>query len=87
MPNRPTLTKEQHEAWAREAGSRVLGLSLVRSMTLTGDGKKLAIYEFGNIIKVNPDWQGTTIFQNCLERKTDLCMWSSDTRYERLTLL
>lgn len=61
MPNRPTVTKEQYEAWATQAGSRVVGLSLTKSMTLTGYGTKLAIYEFADIIKVNPDWQGTTI--------------------------
>jgi hypothetical protein len=61
MPYTPTITKEQYEAWATQAGSRVIGLSLMNSMTVTGDGKKLAIYEFGKIIRVNPDGQGTTI--------------------------
>jgi hypothetical protein len=61
MANRPTMTKEQYEAWATRAGSRVIGLSAMKSMTVTGDGKKQAIYTFGEIIKINPDGQGTTI--------------------------
>jgi hypothetical protein len=34
---------------------------VVKSLKVTGDGKNVAIYEFGDIIKPNPDWQGTTI--------------------------
>lgn len=60
-PNRPTMTKEQYEAWATQAGSRVLALSMTESIKIEGDGKTLAIYEFGKLIKVNPDGQGTTI--------------------------
>src|SRR5690348_2541256 len=61
MKNRPTLTKEEYEKWATEAGSRVIGLSQVGPIRVSSDGKMLAIFDFTGIISPDPDWNGTTI--------------------------